>query len=972
MKQLIFTIAFMFLCAAAAVAAQTEKPNVLFILVDDMGWRDLACYGHEVHETPNIDGLASRGMRFTNAYAACPICAPSRAAIMTGKFPSNTGFVDNFASELNGSTLQRAEDRQFLKLEEVTVAETLKAGGYQTGFLGKWHLSGTNESRLPTDQGFDVNVAGGWWGHPRGRTGYFSPYNMFALENGPKGEYLTDRLTTEAIGVMDKFSKQDKPWLLYMSYYTVHGPLHSKKEKTKKYTAKAIQQKVQLKSAAYAGMVESLDENVGRMLDWLEEKNLRENTIVIFTSDNGGMVAATDNRPLRSFKGDIYEGGIRVPCIIDWPGVIEPGSVSDTPVSGVDFYSTLLAMTGLPQQGDTHEDSVNLVPLFKGDTDFNRGPLVWHYPVGVPHIAHSNPGSVIRDGDWKFLRFYQDGREELYNLRDDIGETKNLAASMPKKAAELKSHLDTLLQAHNAEIPIDVPAKPTRRPSKKKPIANKQDAKPNIIFILADDMGYNGLSCYGATRIKTPNLDRLAAEGIRFTDGHCAASTCTPTRYAFMTGRYPFRSWCSYSALSTNAPLLIEVDRPTVPSFLKSHGYSTSIIGKWHLGYGEEKGFADNRGKTPPNHWKPRGPGPDWNGELKPGPLENGFDYSYVIPVANSFPPYVIVENRCVVGLRPNSPIGQMESKNSGKMEGGEGARWKDEDLVDMFTNKLVSQLESYAKDDKPFFLYYPAHQPHLPWRPNARFKGSSQAQAYGDVIQELDWSVGELLKTLDRLELTDNTIVIFSSDNGASGRDFNGHSANGSLRGGKGDLTEGGHRVPFIVRWPDRIKPGLESNVLVSQSDLFATFAAIIGEELPTAAAPDSYNILPALLGEQLPNPARPVVMSSGGTGALSIRSGKWKLMLGQGNCGYREFFGKKPHPAPKPSDPPAQLYDVVADPAEEYNLYTKHPEIVQRQLLTMQKIQFEEGYKPNRPEQLEEQLNIKQLNTLLRGESK
>ncbi len=503
------------------------------------------------------------------------------------------------------------------------------------------------------------------------------------------------------------------------------------------------------------------------------------------------------------------------------------------------------------------------------------------------------------------------------------------------------------------------------------PVAVTQAAnvqRPNIIFILADDMGYNGLSCYGATRIKTPNIDRIANEGIRFTDGHCAASTCTPTRYGFMTGRYPLRSWCSYSALSTNAPLLIDPNTPTVPSFLKSHGYATSIIGKWHLGYGEEKGFADNRGKTPPNYWKPRGKGPDWNGRLTPGPPENGFDYSYVIPVANSFPPYVIVENDRVVGLRPGSPIGKMESKNNGRMEGGEGARWKDEDLVDMFTQKLVKQLEDYAQGDKPFFLFYPAHQPHIPWKPHSHFKGSSQAKAYGDVIQELDWSVGELLKTLDRLKLTDKTIVIFSSDNGASGRNFNGHRANGRLRGGKGDLTEGGHRVPFVARWPGRIKPGQVSDVLVSQTDLFATFAAILGEDLPKGASPDSTNILPALMGGQLPHPERPVVMSSGGTGMLSIRSGKWKLMPGPGDCGYREFFGKKPHPAPKPGDPPAQLYDVVADPGEQNNLYTKHPEIVHALWLTLEKIKSEEGYKPVKLEQPDKALTMEELNALFK----
>ncbi|MGY8653517.1 MAG: sulfatase, partial [Verrucomicrobiia bacterium] len=396
---------------SGGVPPSRDSPNVLFILVDDLGWRDLACYGHELHETPNIDQLASQGMRFTNAYAAGPICAPSRAAIMTGKFPSNTGFVDNYASQLKGQVLTRSKDRQFLKLKEVTLAESFQTGGCQTGFLGKWHLSVGMEPRLPTDQGFDVNVAGSFWGHPL--KGYFSPYHMPNLEDGPKGEYLPERLTSEAIRVMDDFSKQDNPWLLYMSCYTVHGPFHSKPEKTKKYAAKARKEKVKLKNPAYAGMVESLDENVGRMLDWLEEKGLRKDTIIIFTSDNGGMVRATENRPLRSYKGDIYEGGIRVPCIIDWPGVTEPGSVSEALIHGVDFYSTLLAMTGLPQQPETHEDSVNLTPLLNGDTTFDRGPMVWHYPVGVPHIAHSHPGSVIRNGDWKCLHFYEDGRREL-------------------------------------------------------------------------------------------------------------------------------------------------------------------------------------------------------------------------------------------------------------------------------------------------------------------------------------------------------------------------------------------------------------------------------------------------------------------------------------------------------------------------------------------------------------------------------
>jgi len=434
-----------FLCAFSASAA--DRPNVLFILVDDMGWRDLACYGHEIHETPNIDELASDGMRFTDGYAACPICGPSRAAIMTGKFPSRTGYTDNFIS-------RKKNIRQFLKLEEFTLAEASQAGDYQTGFVGKWHLTADNESRLPTDQGFDVNVAGSSWGHPY--KGYSSPYHMPGLENGPKGEYLTDRLTGEAIRVMYDFSRKEKPWLMYMSYYTVHAPFHAKPEKVKKYAEKARQAQVKL-NAAYAAMVESLDENVGRILQWLDENELRKDTIIVFTSDNGGFHAATHNRPLRGYKGELYEGGIRVPWIIQWPGVTKPGSVCDKPVHGADFYTTLLEMAGQPERPEQHRDSVNLTPLLKGDADFDRGPLVWHYPVSLPR-HHSEPGSAIRFGDWKLIQYYEDGRQELYNLKRDIGESDNLAKRMPEKAAEMKARLDAMLKKHDAKIPTSDPA----------------------------------------------------------------------------------------------------------------------------------------------------------------------------------------------------------------------------------------------------------------------------------------------------------------------------------------------------------------------------------------------------------------------------------------------------------------------------------------------------------------------------------
>jgi len=482
--------------------------------------------------------------------------------------------------------------------------------------------------------------------------------------------------------------------------------------------------------------------------------------------------------------------------------------------------------------------------------------------------------------------------------------------------------------------------------AKHQPPVRQAQGRPNIVFILADDLGYGDLSCYGAEKIRTPNIDTLANQGVSFTDAHSECSTCSPTRYGLLTGRYCWRTWLKYSALSTSAPLLIEEGRMTVASLLKSAGYSTSIVGKWHLGFGREDDFAENR-KGPPNYWETRHGGPNWNGELKPGPLEVGFDHAYVIPVANSFPPYVIVENHHVEGLRKDSPIGKLESKNNGRMEGGEGARWKDEELVDKMTSKLVSQLEGFTKKKEPFFLYYAPHQPHWPHRPNARFKGTSQVGAYGDVIQELDWSVGQLLNTLDRLGLTENTLVIFSSDNGPDGfgRPRNGHWPRGRvMRGGKGDIPEGGHRIPFLARWPGKIKPGTRSAETICLTDMLATFAGLTGKSLPPGAGPDSYNVLPALLGRKLPDPERLLVMCSGGMGALSIRAGKWKFIDGQGDCGYREFTSKRPHPAPKPGDPPGQLYNLEKDLGETTNLYTQYPEIVQQLKQLLEKIKTAE----------------------------
>ncbi len=479
--------------------------------------------------------------------------------------------------------------------------------------------------------------------------------------------------------------------------------------------------------------------------------------------------------------------------------------------------------------------------------------------------------------------------------------------------------------------------------------AREASDPPNIIFILADDLGYGDLSSYGATAIQTPNIDRLASEGVLFTDAHSPSSVCTPTRYGLLTGRYCWRTWLTRSALSSDAPMLIEENRPTVASVLRSAGYYTAHIGKWHLGFGREDDYGRDRdGQGEPNSWRSRKGGPDWNGELKPGPLEAGFDYYFGIPIVNSYPPYVFVENHRVVGLDPSDPIGRMESRYLGEMQGGKAARWNDNELATTLTAKTIALLERLANQDQPLFLYYAPHQPHRPFTPNARFKGASQYGVYGDFIEELDWSVGEVLGTLDRLELAENTLVIFTSDNGglvdpassAAQRgagygdgadappapDVN-HQANGPIfRGGKGDIWEGGHRIPFLARWPEGIGPGTRSAETISLTDMLATFAALAGQELTNDAGPDSFNVLPALLGGELDDSMRhPRVMQSGGiSGMLSIREGPWKLIDGQGGGGYRD--GKA-----EPGEPP-QLYNLSQDLAEETDVYAQHPDLAKR----------------------------------------
>jgi arylsulfatase A len=457
------TVATLGILAAVLLPAQTDtaradhppKLNFVFILIDDMGWKDLGCYGSTFYETPNIDRLAGQGMRFTDAYAACPVCSPTRASILTGTYPARLHLTDYLTgrSDRPSQKLLRPKVRQYLSLEETTIAKELKERGYVSASIGKWHLGG--EAYSPVKHGFDINVGGTITGSPPGGHFRFRTPTLTARDDQ---EYLTDRLTEEA----EKFMEQnkDRPFFVYLSHYAVHIPLEAKKDLLAKYQAKAKPSDGQT-NALYAAMVESVDDSVGRIMKKLDQLGIADRTVVFFTSDNGGLsveegpnTPATSNAPLRAGKGFLYEGGIREPLIVKWPGVTRPGSVCRIPVCSIDIFPTMLQMAG--DAADLRStDGVSLVPLLKQAGEWKRNALYWHYP----HYSNQGgrPSGAIREGHFKLIEFFEDGKRELYNLREDIGEKRDLAAAMPEKATALHAMLKAWRQSASAQMPTPNP-----------------------------------------------------------------------------------------------------------------------------------------------------------------------------------------------------------------------------------------------------------------------------------------------------------------------------------------------------------------------------------------------------------------------------------------------------------------------------------------------------------------------------------
>lgn len=484
------------LLTPAADAASHGRPNIILLLADDLGWADLGCYGSEFHETPNLDRLARQGMRFTQAYASSPYCSPSRAAIMTGRHPARVQITDYIPSNGKRGKFLPAEMKMELPLEEVTIAEVLRETGYATWHVGKWHLG--DAGFYPQNQGFEVNIAGHraglppsyfWpYGHdlPEARRGYHMTPVPGLVQGGKPGEHLCDRLTSEAIRLIEERCK-DRPFFLYLAFYDVHTPIQSKPDLVAKYHEKArrmgLRERAPFKQEGtpargtpadvrrggdiargrtlgavrqeqndptYAAMVEVLDTNVGRLLARLEALGLAEDTAVLFTSDNGGH-HITCNLPLRGCKGWLYEGGVREPWIVRWPGVAKPGSVCDVPVASTDLFPTILEMARLAPRPELHRDGCSFAPLLRGRTEPLHDALFWHFPHYGNH--GSGPCSSVRAGNWKLIEWMEDDSVDLFDLADDMGERHNVADAHPDLVKRLRARLRDWREESGANMP---------------------------------------------------------------------------------------------------------------------------------------------------------------------------------------------------------------------------------------------------------------------------------------------------------------------------------------------------------------------------------------------------------------------------------------------------------------------------------------------------------------------------------------
>jgi len=1069
--------------------AETPK-NIVLILADDLGWADTTLFGKtSLYETPNIERLAARGVTFNNAYSSHPLCSPTRSSILSGQNPARTGFTTpgGHTKEVRYAPAARTSAAPHQKSNIVqsstrldpampTLATVLKDAGYATGHFGKWHLGDAPHSAL--EFGFDVDIPN-YNGPGPGRT-YLAPWTIPGLEGEP-GEHIEDRMAEDAVAWLKKRDRS-QPFFLNYWQFSVHAPFGAKPELIERYRPK-IDRESKQQSPTYAAMVHSLDDAVGTLLDTLDAEGIADETIIIFISDNGGnqhcgleetdangekyITPITSNAPLRGGKGNLHEGGIRVPGIVVWPGVTEAGSRSDTRIQSTDLYPTILSMLNLKLPADHPIDGVDFTAALEGKK-VEREPMFTYVPSYGNTPEWLPPAMAVHHGDWKLIRIFHHGENgghefRLYNLKDDIGESHNLAAEQPETVQRLDALIDDFIVeagvvvpsanpnfdpakfdptaigvqagglkmppaerkpgepapvttvtdpalrgwiARNAKITSDArrimltsngretflatnkvrsegatevtlqirgagkgriqwrtedqegfpkdqfekftvkgsdwtkvtvllpvegnlvqlrvfpPIQPgkatgiawidvtsaatgksqrwdfgseeTAPPAKSKKAAKPQPgtknlkpgtgakrptSQPNILLILADDLGYGELGCYGSPDAKTPNMDRLAAEGVRCTDGYAAFPVCSPSRAALLTGRYPQRYGPSYEDYyGGGAPELDPVKHPTIGQMMKDAGYRTGCFGKWNV---------SNLNRRRANDF--------------------GFDRWVGLHLNHDFYTHKVVKT------------GELDMYQDGEPYPDRAGTWCDT----VFADEAIDFIQ--AENEKPFFIFLPFQAPHTPIQdPDVPMDKPQEKNrpTLIKMIERLDLEIGRVLQALDDQKIADHTLVIVTSDNGGEQK----VSRNLPLGGAKQMLEEGGIRVPLVLRWPGVLPEGMEFSTPVSAYDLTATVAAAGGAEPAPRKPFDGVDLVPIFTGKSELAPDRPLffrrrkVVVWQGVNYIrqsAVREGDWKYLRTYKPVGSDKFK--------------AALYNLSSDIAEENDLAASHPEKLQ-----------------------------------------
>ncbi|XP_077990518.1 uncharacterized protein LOC144444838 [Glandiceps talaboti] len=934
---------FVVLCIFPIVTLSSNRnPNVVVLFADDVGYGDLGCYGHPTSSTPNLDKLASDGLLFTQFYVGSPVCSPSRASLLTGRLPPRTGVYPGvFQANCTGG----------LPLNETTIAKMLKQQGYQTGMIGKWHLGvGKNHKYLPTNFGFDY-----YFGIPYTHaqcpcitcfwpdapcfipckpyfTGCPLYYNTEIIDQPVDLLTLNERYATAARNFIATKSKEKNPFFLYYAFQHCHAPQFAGKQ-FRNSTLRGV----------FGDSLAEVDWSVGQVLEELHNQGIAENTLVFFSSDNGpstvNEVRGGAAGLLKCGKGTTYEGGQRVPAIAYWPGRIKSGKRTPELASTLDLLPTLAKLVGAPLPNVTL-DGMDMSPVLFEEGKSQRDTFFYYYEkpekeIGVYAVRYQQYkahyytqgapmcGAQYPDKDCRpSANLIRHDPPLLYDLHLDPSEQYNLSF-LP----QYKELLDTIWQIYiqhvetmdwaESEIlrPVDKYVEPCCTPGCS-PFPSccqchrslygsslfislaAQSPSPNIVILFADDLGYGDLSCYGHPTSQTPNIDNLFNNGLHFTQFYTANPLCSPSRASLLTGRLPPRLGVWPGVFLPESTGGLPHNETTLAQILKTKGYSTSIVGKWHLGVGKNNEYS---------------------------PIHYGFDSYYGIPYSQDFCP-------CLKCFYPDDPcFNQCDLYYPGC------PLYKDDKIIEQPTDftvleeKYIQQATTFistnAAKKTPFFLYYAFNHVHHPQFASKQFRNSTSRGTFGDSLAELDYGIGHVIQQLRDSGVENNTLILFTSDNGPSLRNENRGGNAGPLKCGKGTTYEGGQRVPAIAYWPGRVKPG-RTMELASTLDFLPTIANLVNATLPNVTL-DGVDIGPLLFQQEkskrdtffyifaYADPLYPI---------YAVRHKHYKAHYfteGSDNCDFTHDLDCRPT-AKRTAHFPPLLYDLNTDPSEVYNLNT------------------------------------------------